>query len=214
MTIDNCSIISDLLPSYIDGICSEDSRELIEKHLKKCEHCRNTYNEMTGAKIEPMVVDIKNITEPFTKINTRYHIKVLVCVIAVLILIGTGATVFKAGLINPQLKMDTDFTDEIYFSSVDELEQIAMKSFRYLGVGTVFDISELRYDITSIKIHHETKRVIWRGFEKMNVDVFVTVTYADGTTEEMLGFFYSKPYIFDRIEWENDFALMKFNSEG
>lgn len=36
----NCSIIKDLIPSYLDGICSEDSREAVEEHLASCEPCR------------------------------------------------------------------------------------------------------------------------------------------------------------------------------
>ena len=35
-----CDIIKDLLPSYVDNICSEASREWIEAHLAECEECR------------------------------------------------------------------------------------------------------------------------------------------------------------------------------
>ena len=30
----------DLLPSYMDGLCSEDSGKLVEQHLKGCADCR------------------------------------------------------------------------------------------------------------------------------------------------------------------------------
>lgn len=40
MSKKECDIIKDLLPSYVDGICSEASREWIEEHLKECEECR------------------------------------------------------------------------------------------------------------------------------------------------------------------------------
>lgn len=35
-----CDVIQDLLPSYVDGILSEDSRELVEEHMETCEGCR------------------------------------------------------------------------------------------------------------------------------------------------------------------------------
>lgn len=35
-----CDIIKDLLPSYVDEICSEASKEWIEEHLKECSECR------------------------------------------------------------------------------------------------------------------------------------------------------------------------------
>lgn len=34
-----CDIIRDLLPSYVDGICSDDSRQVIEQHLSACTEC-------------------------------------------------------------------------------------------------------------------------------------------------------------------------------
>lgn len=36
----SCNIIIDLLPLYIDDVCSEDSRRMVEEHLKECEDCR------------------------------------------------------------------------------------------------------------------------------------------------------------------------------
>ena len=35
-----CKIIEDLLPLYHDGVCSEESRQMVEAHLSKCEECR------------------------------------------------------------------------------------------------------------------------------------------------------------------------------
>ncbi|MDE7212333.1 MAG: zf-HC2 domain-containing protein [Lachnospiraceae bacterium] len=34
-----CDIIRDLLPSYVDGICSDDSRKIVEQHLSACADC-------------------------------------------------------------------------------------------------------------------------------------------------------------------------------
>lgn len=36
----NCEIIRDLIPSYVDGICSQSSREAVEEHVEECEECR------------------------------------------------------------------------------------------------------------------------------------------------------------------------------
>ncbi len=42
-----CNIIHDLLPSYLDGICTEDSRTVVEEHLQECQECR-TYKSRMG----------------------------------------------------------------------------------------------------------------------------------------------------------------------
>lgn len=41
-----CNIIEDLLPLYIDDMVSEDSRQLVEEHLKECASCRKMLDEM------------------------------------------------------------------------------------------------------------------------------------------------------------------------
>jgi len=36
----SCEIIRDLLPLYHDGVCSNDSKTLVEDHLAYCDSCR------------------------------------------------------------------------------------------------------------------------------------------------------------------------------
>lgn len=43
-----CKIIEDLLPMYYDGICSRESSDLIEAHLKECPHCTNILSRLKG----------------------------------------------------------------------------------------------------------------------------------------------------------------------
>jgi len=42
----NCNIIYDLLPLYIDGICSEESKSLVDEHLLECQNCSKKYTAM------------------------------------------------------------------------------------------------------------------------------------------------------------------------
>lgn len=37
----NCDVVKDLTPSYLEEICSEGSRLLVEEHVAECEKCRN-----------------------------------------------------------------------------------------------------------------------------------------------------------------------------
>ncbi len=34
-----CGVIEDLLPLYVDGICSDESKTLVEEHMKNCKRC-------------------------------------------------------------------------------------------------------------------------------------------------------------------------------
>lgn len=44
-----CGIVCDLLPLYVDGVCSEDSRELIEEHIAECSECREMLGGMRSS---------------------------------------------------------------------------------------------------------------------------------------------------------------------
>jgi len=48
-----CKIIEDLLPLYHDGVCSEESRQMVEEHLSQCEECRKLLNQIDGEIVSP-----------------------------------------------------------------------------------------------------------------------------------------------------------------
>jgi len=41
-------VVKDLLPLYIDDVCSAESKELVEEHLKQCKECTAEKAKMTG----------------------------------------------------------------------------------------------------------------------------------------------------------------------
>ncbi len=47
-----CEIVQDLLFGYQDGTLHTASKELVEKHLKKCEECKKVFNEMKEDGVE------------------------------------------------------------------------------------------------------------------------------------------------------------------
>lgn len=44
----SCEIIKDLLPLYQDGVCSNDSRTMIEEHVAYCESCKAELQAMNN----------------------------------------------------------------------------------------------------------------------------------------------------------------------
>ena len=45
----SCDIIRDLLPLYHDGVCSEDSKKMVEEHLANCKSCNDELEAMAQA---------------------------------------------------------------------------------------------------------------------------------------------------------------------
>ena len=48
----NCEIVQDLLPLYIDNICSDSSREMISEHLSECPDCTKLLKQMQDTGLE------------------------------------------------------------------------------------------------------------------------------------------------------------------
>lgn len=67
-----CEIIQDLIPSYVDGVCSGATRECVEEHMESCEDCRKLAalcreKGISGEQLEQRELDglkkIKKITK-------------------------------------------------------------------------------------------------------------------------------------------------------
>lgn len=48
----DCEIIHDLLPLYVDDICSEPSRRLVDEHLQECPECAEMLKKLRTTEIE------------------------------------------------------------------------------------------------------------------------------------------------------------------
>ena len=55
MTRISCEVARDLLPLYCDDVCSQESRILIEEHLKNCSDCDALLKKMKMARSRPFM---------------------------------------------------------------------------------------------------------------------------------------------------------------
>lgn len=89
----NCSIVDDILPLYVENICSEDSRAALEGHLQECAFCREKLARMKDSSMIPNVIKPEGriqITDYAKKIK-RHRLKigisaVLICVFSACVL--------------------------------------------------------------------------------------------------------------------------------
>lgn len=54
-----CELVQDLFPSYIDGLTSKVTNEIIEEHVEDCGQCKNVLMEMKDELAEPIKVEEK-----------------------------------------------------------------------------------------------------------------------------------------------------------
>ncbi len=62
----NCNIIKDLIPLYIDDCCSDESKTIIEEHIKNCDDCKKLFTEMKSL---PNITTTSESPKTFSKIN-------------------------------------------------------------------------------------------------------------------------------------------------
>ncbi len=42
----SCEVVRDLLPSYLDGVASGETKAAVERHMEECPDCRETLRRM------------------------------------------------------------------------------------------------------------------------------------------------------------------------
>ena len=88
-----CNVIKDLLPSYIDNLTSIESNELINKHLKECDSCKKFLNNIKNEEVKE-----EKETE-FLKFAKKYNKKLfnLRMILIFIILIGFSIFTISTG---------------------------------------------------------------------------------------------------------------------
>lgn len=75
----SCDVIRDLIPTYVDEICSADTKIIVEQHLQECRDCRNLVKMMQETEIVSEESGAKEID--YMRRIKKYHTrKNLICI--------------------------------------------------------------------------------------------------------------------------------------
>ncbi len=86
-----CDIVRDLLPLYLDNVCSDTSRKFVENHLKACKKCNAEFKIMSEVQKEDNKKEEKNAFKNFSKSMKKKTVyKAMTIAIAALLMIGGG----------------------------------------------------------------------------------------------------------------------------
>lgn len=84
---EECDIMTDLLPLYVENLTQEDTEQWIKEHLSGCEQCRKNY-ELMQASFTEMIKEEKKVkkkkTKLFKKVKLRLFLYGYVLVLAVI----------------------------------------------------------------------------------------------------------------------------------
>ena len=146
----NCKVIEDLLALYTDNVCSDESRKLVEEHLRECEKCRVLLDNMASIQITHIEKDeLKKhaiIKKGFQKIHRRW--------LASLIMVFMLIPVTFLGILGYNEKHG----EGIAFSNLDDIYR-CYKHLRYIEAGygdkaaQMVDFSQREYQLVDSVAH-------------------------------------------------------------
>ena len=112
----SCNIIHDLMPLYMDGVCSEESKKIVEEHLEECKECQ-TYFSNTNEEIHVAEQDELQKISSFQAVKKRIQRKQI---FAGFIAIGIVASIFVTAIsVLKNTHRTVAFDDNISVSMVD-----------------------------------------------------------------------------------------------
>lgn len=130
----SCEIIQDLLPLYCDGVCSEESRELIQSHICDCDRCKEELRLMNlpvNFKEDTVEINAAGAASRAWKKNKRKAFRTGIILAAVLVAIA--AAVFFGSHYAQTSNLDDIAGLENLLESYSEVEHVNVHSIVQKG---------------------------------------------------------------------------------
>lgn len=95
-----CNIVRDLLPLYIENMASEETRNFVEAHLSRCPECNELYFSMTATDKENIadeeaqkkILPLRIVKQKLLK---RTVISIVAAILSIALLIGGGTLAYN-----------------------------------------------------------------------------------------------------------------------
>lgn len=116
METTQCEIVRDLLPLYIDDVCSEESRQLVEEHLSSCSGCKEEYELLTTGLSIPEEHD----TSAIKRIRHRIFIEKIMIGLLIILILTYAAILGFLKVANSYQSMNDLLTSDMVAIEEDE----------------------------------------------------------------------------------------------
>lgn len=132
----NCGLINDLIPLYVDDICSEESKMMVEEHIATCESCRDELKKMKSNLALPLNANVSDVKGFKKFVNKKIWIKTIaiVAVVAILLVVANWVITLRFAEIWP--KVDAEGVEEF-------LEVVNLDGDLYLHQTDLFGFGEV-----------------------------------------------------------------------
>ena len=171
-----CEVIRDLLPLYVDEVVSDESRALIEEHLKKCSGCKEYCTQLQEGIPEESDMDFTDETASLRKIKRKINLnKILIIMVTLGFAIIAGLFLSSQHLTDYEGSLEENLSYELPagYTEYDSQEADADYKTYVRESSDKREVIDLRYEGLDTQI--------WSGDEK--------VIQIDGETKVILSYF-------------------------
>lgn len=131
---DSCNVMQDLFVPYLDETCSDESRALLEQHLKECKSCRMALETYQSPIPSFDVKENVQAEKPFKKIRRKIRFFIVAIVVLLILILpvavyqiyGHTHNFYKAD----QVFLGLDDNDFFNASKMNSLEERACSMYR------------------------------------------------------------------------------------
>ena len=204
----SCDIIKDLLPLYIDGVCSSDSIDLIEEHLKECPLCEAEFMSLqNNTDIKPEIdKDIDKAVKNANKKIKKGKKKVVAATLSIVSIVLLIAGIIGYLIIPVKLAQQDFYNDNLAaVSSAYEIELNDKNEPNFKGQFASFYISKDLGKYTYKKQNEQSESITFDNGKTIAI-VSVPIQKENiKTFKEEHGTFgfngtYSRPYFMPLVE--------------
>lgn len=133
----NCDIIRDLIPSYVDEVCSQATREYVEEHIQSCGECRLIAARLRGQTLAGEKLEQKEL-DGLKKIRNTLKYQNIICYVLLLFVVFLGILLFfinkySALLVDQPLPLVVCLLAALAFSAGSRGHEPAVKKDYLLG---------------------------------------------------------------------------------
>lgn len=169
MIKNECDIIKDLIPSFVDGTLSDSANKFIEEHLKNCENCEKSLEIMK----KKMILENDNDTIDFLK---KYNKKIKVLKIFLTIIIIFLLTILiTISIIQVKNKINNKKIQETINTNYNIISNTYKKTLEFLNNNNfTFTIKSHNYNSDTITSYYFKDQKFKKVYEIVDNDKFWT----------------------------------------
>jgi hypothetical protein len=149
MKTKQCEVIQDLLPLYIDNVCSEESRRMVSEHLESCDECKSLYDNMIESVKQDLEEPKLDSQQAFSAINRKWKMK-KISIISISVVL-TALVVFIGYMIVQNVSSVHDYFFPVTYAHLrelpnDEWQRVSFKDTDVLVFDSTFYDKEVTLD--------------------------------------------------------------------